>query len=143
MTIPLETLRNLQSPFYRVAVKALIFDEQKRLLVVINKDHEAELPGGGWEHDESLEECIRREVVEELNAELATISPVQFVFPGESDQGWRVLRVVVRAQLAGDTFAPGDDMIDARFVTKDELLALDFAIPDAPIKDFTEQIWRS
>nr|AIA14707.1 NUDIX domain protein [uncultured bacterium] len=138
-----EQLRDLQSPFYRVAVKALIFDDQERLLLAFNEDDEAELPGGGWEHDESLETCLQREVDEELTAAVTDISPVQFVFTSQSDHGWRVLRVVVRARLASESFAAGDDMTDARFVTKQEFAALNFDQTDAPVKAFAGQIWAA
>jgi ADP-ribose pyrophosphatase YjhB (NUDIX family) len=124
-----------------VAIKALIVDDQERLLVVFNEDGEAEIPGGGWEHDESFEESLRREIAEELNAKIKNISPIQFVFPSTSDHGWRVVRIVVTAELDGAEFMSGDEMTGARFVTRDEFLGLDFDITDAPIQTYAQQIW--
>jgi 8-oxo-dGTP pyrophosphatase MutT (NUDIX family) len=49
----------LPSTFYRVSIKALVFDDRNRLLVGLTKDEEApgwEIPGGGWEHDETFEQ---------------------------------------------------------------------------------------
>jgi ADP-ribose pyrophosphatase YjhB (NUDIX family) len=141
VSLTAENLAQLPSPFYRVAVKALIFDEEQRLLIVINEDGEAELPGGGWEHDESLRDCLAREILEEAKAELTDISNVQFVFTSTSDHGWKVLRVIVRAQLASANVEAGDDMTDARYVTKEEFQSLNFDQTDAPIVQYADKIW--
>jgi 8-oxo-dGTP pyrophosphatase MutT (NUDIX family) len=77
-----EQLKNLPSTFYRVAVKCLVFDDTGRLLVAENEDGEFELPGGGWEHGESLEECIQRELQEELGVRAANIGAVEMVLQG-------------------------------------------------------------
>lgn len=143
MPLTLDQLQELPSPFYRVAIKVLILDEQNRLLVVFNEDGEAEIPGGGWEYDQTFEESLQREVSEELNAEIKNISQVQLVFPSTSDHGWRVVRIVVKAELATPGFAPGDDMTAARFVTYKEFLGLNFDQTDAPIQQYAEQIWAS
>lgn len=51
---------DLPSTYYRVSLKALIFDTQNRLLVLRGENGKWELPGGGWEHGESVEACLRR-----------------------------------------------------------------------------------
>lgn len=134
-------LHKLPSPFYRVAVKGLIFDEQQRLLVLLNDAGNWELPGGGLEHGESLEKCMSRELQEEIGIMPTFISPVQFVFEGVSRRGWHVLRLVVRASIPHFDFRPDDGLVDAKFVTKDELLQLRFATGDKGIKQLTDQIW--
>lgn len=142
MSLSLEALHDLPSPFYRVAVKVLIFDDQNRLLVTVHQSGNVEIPGGGWEHDETLELCVQREIDEEVGLAVTSVSPVLFVFRGQSVHGWQVFRAVVRAEVAGMNFRPGDDMQGARFVTKDELLAIDnFDPADAGIVDFVDQIW--
>jgi 8-oxo-dGTP diphosphatase len=136
-----ELLKVLPSTFYRVAAKALIFDEAGRLLVTKNEDNEWEIPGGGWEYEESAEECLRRELQEETMLTLASLGELRFVFPAVSDRGWHVLRVVYVATVEPGTPKPADDMIDAAYVTKEQLLALPFTPGDAPIKDYAGQIW--
>lgn len=141
MSLSFAELRDLPSPFYRAAVKALIFDDQQRLLVIINADGMAELPGGGWEHNETLEECVRREMLEEIGVEPKTISPVIEVARGQSVNGWRTLRLLVRVAPASTQFVLGDGMQAARFVTKDEMLGLTFNPADAGIQNITNSIW--
>jgi ADP-ribose pyrophosphatase YjhB (NUDIX family) len=142
LTLTSEQLHELPSPFYRVAVKAVIFDDQQRMLMVINSKGNAELPGGGWEHDEDLEVCLQREAQEEIGVALKNISPVWFTFRGHSLYSWHVLRLVVKAELASTDFKLGDDMSKIQYVTKGELLALPNVAPgDVTIKQYVDMIW--
>jgi 8-oxo-dGTP pyrophosphatase MutT (NUDIX family) len=141
LSVTLEQLDQLPSPFYRVAAKALIMDDRQRLLVAFNSDGHYEIPGGGWEHDETLEECLKRELVEELGVKPVDIGPIEFIYRGESTHGWKVLRIVVRAKLETRMFRPGDDMTATKFVTKEEFPGLDLVIDDVDIKQFTDHIW--
>ena len=51
---------------FTVGVNGLIFDNQKRVLLVLRNDMDAWcLPGGGLEQGESLTEAVKREVIEE------------------------------------------------------------------------------
>ena len=59
MGFDLKQLVGLPSPFYRVAAKAIIFDDQQRMLMVFTDDGNPEVPGGGWEHDESFEDMLK------------------------------------------------------------------------------------
>jgi 8-oxo-dGTP pyrophosphatase MutT (NUDIX family) len=133
----------LVSPFYRVAVRAIVRDEQQRVLVLESKSHHYELPGGGWEHDESLETCLQREFSEECGVEVTNIGDVWFVYRGWGD-GWKHwhLRVVVPASIKTMPFTFRDeDFIAARFVEKDEFLQLPWSEPDQKIVDHVDKLW--
>lgn len=53
---------------YRVAVRALIRNEKGDILVVKERNHDWwSLPGGGLDYGESVEDCLRRELKEEIN----------------------------------------------------------------------------
>lgn len=138
----LATLSQLPSPFYRVTVKALVYDDNGNLLVGKGEENSDgwEMPGGGWEHDETLEECLRREIAEELAAEVAEIGAIKFIYRGKSVRGWMITRIAVDVKLKDFNFKYGD-MTQARFVNKEELLALDFAADEGTIKDCTNLIW--
>jgi ADP-ribose pyrophosphatase YjhB (NUDIX family) len=142
MTFDYSTLRDLPSPFYRVVVKAIILDGQKRLLVGRGEDGATgwELPGGGFEHDEAMPECVRRELLEELGAEVADIGNVMFFYRGRSKHGWMIVRLAVPVKLKNYDFKFGD-MKEAKFVTKSELLNLDFDAEEGTIKDCVHYIW--
>ena len=54
------------SAAFRIAVSALLFDEQQRILLAHRRDIDWwNLPGGGMELDETVEEAVKREVLEE------------------------------------------------------------------------------
>src|SRR5690349_2766121 len=62
--------------YYRVSLKALIFDDQGRLLVGRHASGEYAMPGGGWDKGEDYETCIKREVAEELGGKVTSVGKV-------------------------------------------------------------------
>ena len=70
-------LKDIKSA-YRVAVKGLVYDESGRLLFVQERSDSWDLPGGGLEHGEDITEALKREFLEELEAdvEVATENPL-------------------------------------------------------------------
>jgi 8-oxo-dGTP pyrophosphatase MutT (NUDIX family) len=138
--------RGLPSPFYRVTIKALIFDSARRLLVV----HTAggyEMPGGGWEHDESIEACIKREVHEETGLKVLTVGAVTLTYKCYSSQ-WdqHVVRLIVPATVVKadkSYFIFGEDTDDAKFVTKEEFLTLNFHPDEVLMLQLASKIWPS
>lgn len=131
------------SAFYRVTSRAIIRDKQSRVLVLQRKkDAKYEIPGGGWEYAESFEECLRREVREELGVELLEIGDLWFTYRGRSKRwGSWALRLVVNAQLKGRDFRLGPTMAAARFVSREEFLALDWVDVDAGVCDCVDVLW--
>ena len=110
----------IPSPYYRVSVKALIFDAAKRLLVLRDRDNRWQVPGGGWEHGESLEQCVQRELQEEMGVSAASIDLSRlYPCPGRAR-----LKLTVGVVLAPGEIRVGDGMQEARYVTRDEFATL-------------------
>lgn len=133
-------LSKLPSTFYRVTAKALVFDESQRLLVC-HAGETWEMPGGGWEHDESFEACLRREVQEELGVALKRTDNIAFLYRGQSKKGYYTIRIAIPSELTSYDFIPGDGMDEARFVTREEFLHLNFARDEVVIKDYVDKLW--
>ena len=58
---------------FPVSVKAIIIDN-KRLLCLKNERDEWDLPGGKIDFNEDIEECLKREVKEEVNLEIKNLN---------------------------------------------------------------------
>jgi 8-oxo-dGTP diphosphatase len=108
-------------------VGALVYDEERRLLVV-KRAHEPSrglwsIPGGRVEPGEDDPAAVAREVVEETGL---TVEVGDLV--GEVERpGPRGRLYVIRdyeATAVGGTLTAGDDASDARYVTRSEFLAL-------------------
>lgn len=133
----------LPDTFWRVSAKAFIYDNDNRLLVFMDKDHEWEVPGGGWEHDETFEQCIERELAEEIGAGVTAIDKHAALFyKGLTMKGYPKICIAAKVTLDDSIIKPsGDDLIEARFVDKSELLKLSFQYGESEIKDCVSQIW--
>lgn len=86
------------STFYRISLKAIIRNEHGEILVNRERGHgNWSLPGGGWDHGESVIECLKRELNEEvgyegeLQAELLGVTEEAMYMP--TKQGWLIWHV--------------------------------------------------
>lgn len=131
------------SPFYRVSVKALVFDAGSRLLVVQEQAGHWELPGGGWEHGETLEQCLARELREELDARLGSVdlsTQRAWVGPGASGRYHR-LKLTVHATLASPVIRAGQEIRAARWVSPEEFRGLRTALADGSLREYVLAVW--
>ncbi len=133
--------RQLPSPYYRVATRAVILDEQQRLLVMENQKGEIELPGGGWEFEETYQQCMEREVREELGVDVTHVGEFVGVYHERGSRGVMYLRIAFRVEIASTDFRVSE-MKRAWFVTREEFLGLDLR-PGAEqgIVDYADKIW--
>lgn len=128
--------------FWRVSAKALIFDDQNRLLVSKSNDGLWEIPGGGWEHGETLTTCLTRELAEELQVGVIEVGDIVFCFPSKTASGYHKLSVVARVRIDNSQITPtDDDLVEARYVDRDEFLSLRFQSGEAPVTDYVDHIW--
>lgn len=119
------------TPTYIVpAARAVIFDDQNRILLIRRGDNKQwALPAGGMEPGESVTECMAREVWEEtgLTVESATAfaiySEPRFTAPTRPDA--QLLTVAYRVdEWKGELQQTTDETDDARWFTVHELRGL-------------------
>ncbi len=131
------------SPFYRVTAKAIILDDQARLLVVKNHNGNWELPGGGWEHDESFESALAREIQEELGVMADTISDIYFTYRGINiRRGFMTLRLAAPVTLQNYDFKLGHDILATEFITREQFKELDLQSNEGAVSEHADKIWQ-
>lgn len=137
----------LKSPYYRVSVKAIVRDDQDRVLVCTDDTGTYELPGGGWEHGETFEEALSREFEEEMGVAVQKVGNLLFTYCGRGTYQGEVrkclmLRIVAEAELESFDFTYDEDEVtEARFVTREEFLTLNWCDVDLGIVKFVDKIW--
>jgi ADP-ribose pyrophosphatase YjhB (NUDIX family) len=133
-------LSKLPSTFYRVSLKAFIFDSQDRLLLGKTEDGKWDPPGGGWEHDGTIEECLSRELKEELGINSASFGEIIVIYRGRNRRGFETIKIAVRTTVEDNNFRFGE-LISAEYKSKEELPGLDFSTDEGGIKKVVDKIW--
>lgn len=112
-----------QPCFYRVSIKGVIMVDGK---VALTREHGSkrwDLPGGGVEHYEEPMNAFKREIAEELGANVDSFDEgnMQAWFTYDSDPEWDrpILYLVSRANISG---APKpSEGVDVGFFSKEQL----------------------
>ena len=120
-------LSRLIRPLFQVFSAAVIFDEEKKILLVkttYNRVHPWGLPGGSLEYGESGEDAVLREVHEEMSL---TIEIERFLFV----KTWKPDRVGMYylCKIADGEFHPSDEVSEFGYFSPDNL-------PDIRLQDF-------
>ena len=94
----MEHVSKYPSSFYRISLKAVIRNDKGEVLVNRERGRTNwSLPGGGWDHGETVVDCLKRELNEEvgyegdLRATLIGVTDEAMFMP--TKQGWLVWHV--------------------------------------------------
>jgi ADP-ribose pyrophosphatase YjhB (NUDIX family) len=103
--------------FYRVSVKALIKDENGRILVIKENQDTWSLPGGGLDHGEDVVNGVKRELKEELGIDDAKINDIICVKTLNlvDKKAW-LMWIVYDVELKNTNFNLGEGVTEARFI---------------------------
>lgn len=109
---------------YRVSFKCLIKDGHEKILVVKERGRSSwDLPGGGIEFGETIEESIARELYEEVSFRgdfkykvLKIHDPVKLI----TRDVWQI-KIAVLLEVDNQNFSVGNDADEITFIDPDEL----------------------
>lgn len=128
MEDPANTFNGAYPKYPKVAVGAIVFNEDKVLLVLRGKPPAENLwsiPGGSVELGETLQEATEREIREETGITIRAREPVYTFDVLEKDNKGNVRFHYVIVDLAADYVSgelrPGDDAIDVRWFSAGEV----------------------
>ena len=112
-------LSHVIRPLFQVFAAAVIFDENRNVLLVkstYNRFHPWGLPGGSLEYGEHPEEAVIREVFEETHLNVC-IEKLLLV------NSWMPDRVGMYylCRITGGTFSPSDEVSEFAFFALDDL----------------------
>ena len=106
------------SPIFRIGVFALIFDDEGRILLGHRRDVDWwNLPGGGMEAGETVDEALCREVREETGLDVAV---GQLVGIYSKPQKQEVV-LAFRCHVIGGTLQPTEETRESRYFAPDSL----------------------
>lgn len=117
---------DIPNSFYRVSIKGLILDETKEKFAIILEDNGWwELPGGGLDWGEKPEDCLRRELKEEMGLTVTEIkpSPTYHLFGKNMKDNW-TLNLVYEIKVQDLNFTPSNECQEIKFVSPEELLSI-------------------
>ncbi len=115
--------QNIPECFYRISIKALILDDEKRFLLTKEKNGKWELPGGGLDFGEKPQECLIREIKEEMGVDVTFVSdtPSYFLTSQKENAHW-FSNIIYITKVKDLDFTPSDECIEIRFFTKEDAL---------------------
>ncbi|MCD6473285.1 MAG: (deoxy)nucleoside triphosphate pyrophosphohydrolase [Thermoplasmata archaeon] len=130
-TKPKHRLYILANLFYLMIVTAAIIFKGEKILIA-KRHHQWEFPGGRLEEDETMGECIVREIKEELNIDIAIIKKFLVVRNEEIE-----LHVFMARYLEGEiklNFHQDVKWVDLKELNEYEFLPLDKKIVERLLK---------
>lgn len=119
-----EELRKLvgNSPLILVRPSVAIINKYRQILLVKYQDNSWGIPGGLMDLGESVEECLRREVKEELDIDLGTLQ-LFGVFSGKElftklrngHEYYNVIVGYICTEFEGEIKPDGEEVVESKF----------------------------
>lgn len=126
MTMPIDPrLNDIDDCLYRVAVRVLIVQDDKMLLVKEADDDWWALPGGGVDHGETIESTLVREVEEELGVPASEVSSdFQIVYYniGSVVNNVPRMNLFFKASVPEELLKKTDHVSEWKWFTKEEFM---------------------
>ena len=113
--------------FYRTSVKALITNNEGKILLSKEENGMWELLGGGLDHGERPQAGLVREVEEEtgLKVHSIAIQPSYYVTFPVVERNYYAANIIFEAKIDNLDFTPSDECIALEYFSPEEILERD------------------
>ena len=126
---------------YRVSIKALVFNENREILLCQEKNGKWDLPGGGIDHGETPQEALKREVMEEMGVEVSEVSDSPCMFLSVlTDLGFWAANILFQAKIKSLNITPSEECQKVGFYSLEAIAHLN-TYPN--IQKMREQILKN
>jgi len=115
----------IQQAWYRISVKALIYNEKWEFLLAKENNWTWDIPGWWLDHWENFDVCIKRELQEEMWLEVVWIdkNPKYFITahkPESKTRPW-LANVFYEVKVKDLNFRPSDECVEIWFFNIDNI----------------------
>jgi len=116
------------STWYRISIKALIFNKKWKVLLCKENTNIWDLPWGWLNHEETPEDCLRRELQEEMWIEIKWIAKIPKYFVKSpnptSKRKPRLANICYEIKVKNLKFIPSNECTEIWFFDSSEITEL-------------------
>lgn len=110
----------VQKAWYRISVKALIYNEKWDFLLIKENNWLWDIPGWWLDHWENFDVCIKREIEEEMGLKVISIdkNPKYFITthkPESKTRPW-LANIFYEVKVKNLNFTPSDECVEIGFL---------------------------
>ena len=128
---------NVNDNFFQISVKGLCFNEDNKIMMLLDEDGYWEPFGGRIQKGENMIDALKRECLEETGLKCTILDERPLITYSTIDQDG-LPRAMVYYKVSVDSldFKPSDECVDIKFFTKDEIKNLNVVSQIKSLPDF-------